>query len=817
MKSSFITCLCLLALFFQCLSGNAQTSCWAQTIDANDPSWPGTENLTINKAVRLSDGFVVCGTAYQAIFPSRDGNTIGRTNFGGPFVAKYDFAGNLVWLDYGVDSNYGSMSVWSTITSITADANDNIYICGKFPPGSRFYYNNGMSSLKISAIDTTSSAYVSGEFIARLNQQGHPVWHAALYGTRASFLANVANKGVVVAGEIEYYNSGYVKDGDTTTTFVFNSWPDRPQYLYWIDSAGVLLHHAMTSEEANNYRGFSDLETDAAGNVIVTGVYEKSIKFYNQNRTDSMTIASPPGVFYGFKFYAVKYDTTGTVQWKVHDRNDLIATSQTLNGSEPIDVSVAPNGTVYIATQGYLYNYNDTVNFFNADGSIDQIQGGEKMIYSINSNGMLNWNARFYSSYYNGICASDSDVVFAGTRWYYLNYPGGYTDTIYSVNAPDYKVLHSHTPNFHFIRYNAAGTILDAGVIGRAQGRVNYSSVGLLPGISGSYITYGNFSGQSGAEYQQFFNDTLTFNGDSPFMLSYSFNSCDSVGAPYYDPILVIDHLSSDTLCAGQSFVLYNGSTGDFFANAVFKVFLSDASGSFNNAVQIATTPAPKDTLVCIVPAGTSPGNGYRLLLQSSDYYGYTRTSVSYPVTVLSTTPANLSLTAYPNPVLPGTSATFVAHAVNDDNATFRWYLNGSPVPGADNDTFVTSSLNYGDTLLVEMTSSFVCALPKVSTARYILTMTTDIVDINVLDKVSFYPNPSNRTLNLTGEFPAATFMQLILKNMLGQTVYQEENKFSGAVQHLIPLPDLPSGNYLLEYIANGKRKSVKITILRAN
>jgi gliding motility-associated-like protein len=74
------------------------------------------------------------------------------------------------------------------------------------------------------------------------------------------------------------------------------------------------------------------------------------------------------------------------------------------------------------------------------------------------------------------------------------------------------------------------------------------------------------------------------------------------------------------------------------------------------------------------------------------------------------------SVTLVPSDTLPsceGSSLTFNAIPVNGGvNPVFEWFVNGLPILGVSGDVFITSNLNIGDIISVQMISSLACANP---------------------------------------------------------------------------------------------------------
>jgi hypothetical protein len=138
----------------------------------------------------------------------------------------------------------------------------------------------------------------------------------------------------------------------------------------------------------------------------------------------------------------------------------------------------------------------------------------------------------------------------------------------------------------------------------------------------------------------------------------------------------------------------------------------------------------------------------------------------------ISVTPS-VSITADPgNSINVGTEVTFTATPTNGgDTPTYQWMVNGNPV-GTDQDTYTSTTLEDGDEVTCEMTSSDPCAAPATATSNAIVMAVCPITAIAVSNlsdcdaqnttcttddtftadvTVTFASKPASGTLELTG------------------------------------------------------------------
>lgn len=233
--------------------------------------------------------------------------SLGATNLGSNdiIVAKYDSAGNLLWVKQfgssGSDHGY----------SVSADSLGNIYICGE-------------TSGSFGASNTT---YNSDAYLAKLDTDGNILWIDQFSssfqlgdGEDCRDVAVDLNDNIYIAG----YTPGALVEGASGAEF----------YVRKYDSMGVL--HWTTQRDSVYANEATSLAVDTVGNTYVAG-------------TGGLD-AAVSGLEDAF---IVKFDATGVEQWA----QLLQSTGQeSLNG-----VAVDDMGNVFVAgfTDGSLASAND--------------------------------------------------------------------------------------------------------------------------------------------------------------------------------------------------------------------------------------------------------------------------------------------------------------------------------------------------------------------------------------------------------------------------------------------------------------------------
>jgi hypothetical protein len=136
-------------------------------------------------------------------------------------------------------------------------------------------------------------------------------------------------------------------------------------------------------------------------------------------------------------------------------------------------------------------------------------------------------------------------------------------------------------------------------------------------------------------------------------------------------------------------------------------------------------------------PVGTNSATYVTSALNNGEVVTCQLTSSITCVTTASATSNSISMTVNPSvstsvsisnstgsTICSGTSVTFTATATNGGTPTYQWFVNGSPV-GTNSATYVTSTLNNGEVVTCQMTSSLTCAAPAIANSNAI-TMTVN-------------------------------------------------------------------------------------------
>ncbi len=196
---------------------------------------------------------------------------------------------------------------------------------------------------------------------------------------------------------------------------------------------------------------------------------------------------------------------------------------------------------------------------------------------------------------------------------------------------------------------------------------------------------------------------------------------------PYNDTLLCV---------GGTANILVGvGASAPFTAGNTFTIQLSDASGSFATPVSIGTIAGTTTSLVsCTIPAGTTPGTGYRIRIVASNP-SYTSPDCFRNITIVNTLPS-VTITAN-TPVCVGRTLNF--------SATAPYSISGYSWAGPGGFTsFLSAPSIASATLANEGTYSL-------TTTHNGCPATTTTIDVDVNDIIPVAPVANTSALNCVG------------------------------------------------------------------
>jgi photosystem II stability/assembly factor-like uncharacterized protein len=197
-----------------------------------------------------------------------------------------------------------------------------------------------------------------------------------------------------------------------------------------------------------------------------------------------------------------------------------------------------------------------------------------------------------------------------------------------------------------------------------------------------------------------------------------------------YKKIEVV-YTGQDAYCSGGLMEVGFHASGYLFQGSSFEVELSDASGSFANAVVIGTLTInnialmPSGLVRCTIPGGTPAGSGYRVRVNyvNPDIVGPNN---GYDITISNSITPLVSITNNSGAACNSNPITLIANAFGQGlQPDYSWTLNGNPLNIHSAVLVINTPVN-GDIYGLEMTSGLGCANPQqVSAATYTLNIGT--------------------------------------------------------------------------------------------
>jgi len=189
-------------------------------------------------------------------------------------------------------------------------------------------------------------------------------------------------------------------------------------------------------------------------------------------------------------------------------------------------------------------------------------------------------------------------------------------------------------------------------------------------------------------------------------------------------------------------------------------------------------------------------------------------------ITVRSTpfTPS-VSLTASPNTgVFPGTTVTYTATVTKGGLLpVFEWFKNGTLIPGATSNVYITNTVTPADVIKVLVHSSAPCVNPDTASASAIVLVVDELAGNT--QPIKLYPSPNNGSFSIVGNISGliANNATITIANITGQHVYSNTvpvNK--GKINARLELSkNLSAGVYTLQLTSGDQTYHLKFAIQR--
>jgi len=202
-----------------------------------------------------------------------------------------------------------------------------------------------------------------------------------------------------------------------------------------------------------------------------------------------------------------------------------------------------------------------------------------------------------------------------------------------------------------------------------------------------------------------------------------------------------------------------------------------------------------------------TPIDGDILILTMQSNYPCLTTNIAvsdtFIVHVFPRSVNSLSVSVSQSTIASGMVDTFTAIASGAGTSpSFQWYINGSPVAGANTNVFVTDSLRQGQIVNCAETSSFLCSEPPfiLSGGITVSVVANGVKEVgNSAGNFTLVPNPNNGQFTVKGNVADAASKVIIqVTNVLGQSVYKKTAQVdNGSLNELITLDkSIAAGTY---------------------
>lgn len=263
---------------------------------------------------------------------------------------------------------------------------------------------------------------------------------------------------------------------------------------------------------------------------------------------------------------------------------------------------------------------------------------------------------------------------------------------------------------------------------------------------------------------------------------------------PFSHPSVSVALLPNDTVCKG-TLVTANAVTNYAGSSPAFTWYKNGTIVSYSGSDH-SFTANHGDEIFCVLTSN------HPCRLSTVDSSARVRETVMDPVLPIVTINASPGTT-----ISKGERDTLTAIVDKAVNPTYQWYINGFPVSGATNATFINAAYNFPqqDSVSCAVTSHDVC---EVTTHKwvYIKVTTQGVGQLNNDHGIRISPNPNAGIFTVTGAWNLLLSgdADICVTNMLGQIVYMDKCVISGGrLSKEVRLGEVANGMYLLSVRSN--------------
>ena len=347
----------------------AVDSCWINTKVGVDLKWSGYYYEDIGNIIDVKDGYLVVGQYSNDTLKSQLGENMVIPNHGG-YLSKYNFDGVLKWVVHFPHTQPTYLH-HSEIRDVDTDSHGNIYIVGEVY-GDTLFDNTG------------ERHYIQRkDVLIKFDSLGRYIWHN-VFSNDVTVVA-VDNNDDVFVSEIQFAYTNYIVSASNVNTIIQHSNTDYNCAIIKINSAGEYVQHFGIYLTSNDQVDISDLAVDNENNLIILGDFRGEIKFYS-TEGDIVSYVSPNE--FGLGIFVAKYDSASNFVWRT-----LTWGRSTVYGGSPSELLIdSINGNIYVT--GSLTNIIDNpipIQIQSNSGATDTINGMGFLVLALDKNGEYRW------------------------------------------------------------------------------------------------------------------------------------------------------------------------------------------------------------------------------------------------------------------------------------------------------------------------------------------------------------------------------------------------------------------------------------------
>ncbi len=343
-------------------------------------------------------------------------------------------------------------------------------------------------------------------------------------------------------------------------------------------------------------------------------------------------------------------------------------------------------------------------------------------------------------------------------------------------------------------------------------GTVSYTAIPVNGGPSPSYEWFVNGTPVGGPgvtfSYTPANGDIVKCNLTSSLACAVPATVSDSVTMtvnPAVTPDVLITPSPNDTVCIGQS-VTYIATPINGGSSPTYQ--WTENGINVATGLSYTTIPTNGDIIFCAMTGAAACATATGA------------TSAPLVMTVQSPVANTVSISASSPSISAGESVTFVAVALNaGSSATYEWFIDGSPVPGATNVTYTTSDITNGQVVHCKVTSSLPCVTPRIALSPgFTMMVTTGLWEVTKNgNSFTVNPNPNSGSFSISGKLASVlqSDVHVSVINVIGQTVYDGSAIVkNGLLREQISLPPgTPTGTYLLTVTSDGEQAIFRMVV----